>query len=1015
LTYNSPEWDSPSCDPAAGTRRANYEKNLLGNGAEYCFSEVTRQKSPGLHNGNCDYLQGALAVGRVLGIPRYIDFVLQSDLSIFNFIDNTIDRDGQYYETSFSYSAHAVELFSHHAEMLRNFRSPKYPQGVNLYDLPKLRRNFLRAERDIDCAGHQPALGDAGPDLKVTGHDDRAALLSRVVDHLEVLAARTTDPAQRLAVQRQLWQLSEGDIDAWRSNSHRGRWLLFHADDLPEPSPNEKPATPSDASTLLPGGRGVAILRSASAPSGQRCALLRYGATLNHGSPDEMNVNLYAFGREISFDQGYGWAHHRCGWAHSTVAHNVVVVNEKNQLRKAAGSGGSLEQFCQSPRVRVVTADAPMAYSAESVRRYRRLLALVDTGRDASYVLDTFDVAGGDQHDMSQHFIGNLVRCDDATFGRPQTSGSLAGLQYEWWKLIQPSGWLRGQKRPFYWNAPPENGYGFLFNLRQSLTVGAAPKFIWKVGERSSSLPSGVTYPAECSLAASNCTTQALGHGGLRVLAGRQGHFAAVRLPVETAGDYVVLARFAKSVQGGMVGLKIDGRTLGVPFNSYSPVAYSSDFVALGRSHLAFGPHDLHFECTGKDAESAGHEFVIQSLALEPAARLDAPPDRQIEGIVLHSLPLVDGQYVLAKAKGLASAPESDYLIIRRRGHNLVSRFVSVIEPFVGQGPTLSATDCGPRGSHAVTKITSSNGRVDYFVDFPDGQPGEVSFQDRNVPIRFSGRFAAVLTRSGKPVEFLLSGPRVLRFGGVEVTADLAGYRAKVIAVDDKKSLVTLDSAVPAGAITAATDLAYFSRSGYSRNAPYSVQGVVPLPSGCQFDLGGVSLVLGKGRAVSPVSDAGVVANGVPLDREKAYGRRVRTGYFNGKAIRNLRTGQLGRIKNVNLDSSVVLDTNPGLHEGDRFELLDIQSGDTVDVPGVVALWQTAPGQWSLRSNVPLTINIPEATSVTVEPAGGKGARIVDEATPSGKRWRFTLASSAASLTSCCCEAPAVPEQRHRR
>jgi hypothetical protein len=376
---------------------------------------------------------------------------------------------------------------------------------------------------------------------------------------------------------------------------------------------------------------------------------------------------------------------------------------------------------------------------------------------------------------------------------------------------------------------------------------------------------------------------------------------------------------------------------------------------------------------------------------------------------------LVDGQYVLAKAKGLASAPESDYLIIRRRGHNLVSRFVSVIEPFVGQGPTLSATDCGPRGSHAVTKITSSNGRVDYFVDFPDGQPGEVSFQDRNVPIRFSGRFAAVLTRSGKPVEFLLSGPRVLRFGGVEVTADLAGYRAKVIAVDDKKSLVTLDSAVPAGAITAATDLAYFSRSGYSRNAPYSVQGVVPLPSGCQFDLGGVSLVLGKGRAVSPVSDAGVVANGVPLDREKAYGRRVRTGYFNGKAIRNLRTGQLGRIKNVNLDSSVVLDTNPGLHEGDRFELLDIQSGDTVDVPGVVALWQTAPGQWSLRSNVPLTINIPEATSVTVEPAGGKGARIVDEATPSGKRWRFTLASSAASLTSCCCEAPAVPEQRHRR
>ena len=160
LTYDSPEWDLPSCDPAAGTRRTHYEQNLLRNGAAYCFGEVTKQKSPALHNGNCDYLQGALAVGRVLAVAKYIDFVLESDLSIFNFIDNTIDRDGQYYETSFSYSLHAVELFSHHAEMLRNFRSPKYPQGVNLYDLPKLRSNYLRAERDIDCAGHQPARPD---------------------------------------------------------------------------------------------------------------------------------------------------------------------------------------------------------------------------------------------------------------------------------------------------------------------------------------------------------------------------------------------------------------------------------------------------------------------------------------------------------------------------------------------------------------------------------------------------------------------------------------------------------------------------------------------------------------------------------------------------------------------------------------------------------------------------------------------------------------------------------------
>jgi len=171
---------------------------------------------------------------------------------------------------------------------------------------------------------------------------------------------------------------------------------------------------------------------------------------------------------------------------------------------------------------------------------------------------------------------------------------------------------------------------------------------------------------------------------------------------------------------------------------------------------------------------------------------------------------------------------------------------------------------------------------------------------------------------------------------------------------------------------------------------------VVPVAAGCQLDLGGVSLVLGRGRAVSPVSDAGLVANGVPLDREKAWGRSVRTGYFDGKAIRNLRTGQLGRIRNVNLDSSVALDANPGLREGDRFELLDIQAHDTVEIPGVVALWQHAPDQWMLRSNVPLTISLPGDTSIVVEPSAESQGTLSCEPAQAGKRWRFTVAADSA-------------------
>lgn len=125
----------------------------------------------------------------------------------------------------------------------------------------------------------------------------------------------------------------------------------------------------------------------------------------------------------------------------------------------------------------------------------------------------------------------------------------------------------------------------------------------------------------------------------------------------------------------------------------------SSDFAALGRVQLTAGRHEWRFQCTGKDAKSSGHEFGVQAFALETPDRLEARPEKQIEGVALYSLPTADSQYLLAKAEGLANAPESDYLLIRRRGKDLVSRFVSVIEPFVGQGPALSASRCDPQAA----------------------------------------------------------------------------------------------------------------------------------------------------------------------------------------------------------------------------------------------------------------------------------------------------------------------------
>jgi hypothetical protein len=985
LTYRSPEWDRPSLDPAFGSRRANYEQNLLRNGAEYCFQQVLKQPSPGLHNGNCDYLQGALAVGRVLGIPRYIGYVLESDLSIFNFVENTIDRDGQYYETSFGYSRHAVELFSHHAEMLRNYRSPKHPQGVNLYDHPKLRMNFQRAEGDVDCAGHQPALGDAGPDLLVIRSDNRDALRWRVYDRLEILLARTSDIRLKGELRQRLWELAEGDVEQCRARSPNARWLLFHADGLPRPA-QPQATSAGTQSTLLAGARGVAVLRSAA--DDRQCALLRYGPTLNHGSADEMNVNLYALGREISYDQGYGWAHHRGGWAHTTVAHNVVVVNEKNQLLGAQGAGGSLEHFAQSPRVRLVAADDPLAYASEGVTRYRRLLAMVDAG-GGSYLLDVFDVRGGTRHDFSQHFAGRLEQTEGVTFGPPQTAGSVAGPEYEWWKRIQASGWIAGLKKPFYWIAPPENGYGFLFAARSSTGASPAPRFVWKLGDREVTDPGAMVGPAQCPTAA-DCPYVRLASGACSVDAPGAGAGLAVRMTVEQAGEYLVLARFLRSPASGRVAVSVDGQPLNRVCDTFSPVSYPGQSVCLGRARLGAGTHELRFASAGKDPESTGYHFTLERLGLVRPTALDAMGQEQAEAVALTVLPPPDSRLVRAKAKGLAQAPESDYLLMRRSGQNLASRFVSVIEPFFGQGPTRTATALAPadggQASLSAVKVAGTDGRTDFLFDFPDG-PTPASFRDGPMAIRFEGRFAAVLTRSGTPTEILLCGARRLGFGTLDIVADQVEHLGRVTAVDYAKRRVAID--VPLA--RAAGQLGWFTRDAYSRNAPFRIADNVSVPGGgSELDLGGTSLVLGRGRATSDVSAEGLVSNGVPLDRERAFGRKIRTRYFDGKAIRNLRTGQLGRIKNANLDGSLVLDVNPGLRRGDAFELFDVQAGDRLTIPAVIALWPSAPGEWILRSNVPATLTLPGAKSLSVQRSDGQ-FQLLPRAAPGVDRWRYRL------------------------
>ncbi|MBM4087740.1 MAG: hypothetical protein FJ272_23365, partial [Planctomycetes bacterium] len=460
----------------------NIEENLLKNGAWYCYEQSLKG---GLHNGEADYIRGALAVGCALGIPEYVDWALDGPYGIRSYLANNVDRDGRYYETSMSYSIHTRDLYLTFSEPFINWTKP-----VNLCADAKFRAFFTLPELTANCFGHTVSYGDQGPDTSKR-YDPPRKFSASDYNFAEILFARAATPEDKAAYGALVTYLANGKVEAARAGSNDKHWLLFHAEDPPAGEPKLTDALDRRLNrTDFLGREGIGVLRAGSGRDAQ-ALLLRYGQSLNHGHLDDLNINYYALGREVTYDLGYGLGstHTQVGWSRQTASHNLVVVNEKTQRGgPAAASGGSLLFLADTPLAQVVAAESAHSYGKEGVTEYRRLCALIGEGR-RRYLLDVFRVTGGQQHDYLFHCpipaapsrqpttdnrqppapAVSLFDVAGLTLG-PEEKGSLAGPDIEWGNLQLNDGDLRGHANKPYWLAPPGNGYGFLVKPQRGKT-----------------------------------------------------------------------------------------------------------------------------------------------------------------------------------------------------------------------------------------------------------------------------------------------------------------------------------------------------------------------------------------------------------------------------------------------------------------------------------------------------------------------------------------------------------------
>lgn len=364
-----------------------FQKKIWGN-----KFELGSLSSAALALDNTDPAKGATT-------QQMIDWMLKGDGELEFTFYNGFDRDGMGGESSPSYSSIWNSRMVAAAENLAML-------GVDLVKDPKWVQICRGPSQLRVLDALSPRLGDCGGDIK-----GAPRIIQR--DVLEFGASHLHDPYCAALLLKSGLQRP-----ALMDRTPTGAQTL-------KETAKAGPRFPNAPYTRNLGGYGLAILELNDGKM-KRSATMYYGATgASHGHRDRLTMSYHLDGRDALTELGYPshWGPRADFWIKNTPSHYCVMIDGQAQ---DALNAGNLIRFVDLPGLKLAEAEAPQVWKS-TVKDYRRMLALLDTGEESALLIDAFFVEAGRTRDYSFHGLPFGAFSVDAPILKEQDGGSVAG------------------------------------------------------------------------------------------------------------------------------------------------------------------------------------------------------------------------------------------------------------------------------------------------------------------------------------------------------------------------------------------------------------------------------------------------------------------------------------------------------------------------------------------------------------------------------------------------------------